>query len=42
THDPAAAASADTVLFLSDGRLVDRAARPTAAQVADRLARLER
>ncbi len=42
THDPAAAASADTVLFLSDGRLVDRAVRPTAIEVADRLARLER
>ncbi|HEX5405815.1 MAG TPA: ABC transporter ATP-binding protein [Pseudonocardiaceae bacterium] len=41
THDPAAAASADTVLFLSDGRLVDRAVRPTAVEVADRLARLE-
>jgi putative ABC transport system ATP-binding protein len=41
THDPAAAASADTVLFLSDGRLVDRTVRPTAVEVADRLARLE-
>lgn len=41
THDPAAAAKADTVLFLSDGRLVDRAVRPTAVEVADRLARLE-
>jgi putative ABC transport system ATP-binding protein len=41
THDPSAAASADTVLFLSDGRLVDRAVRPTAIEVADRLARLE-
>ncbi|HEX3589026.1 MAG TPA: ABC transporter ATP-binding protein [Pseudonocardiaceae bacterium] len=41
THDPAAAASADTVLFLSDGRLVDRAVRPIAVEVADRLARLE-
>jgi len=42
THDPAAAANADTVLFLSDGRLVDRAVRPTAVEVAGRLARLER
>ncbi|MFC6879834.1 MULTISPECIES: ABC transporter ATP-binding protein [Actinomadura] len=41
THDPAAAARADTVVFLSDGRLVDRLDRPTAAQVAERLARLE-
>ena len=41
THDPAAAANADTVLFLSDGRLVDRTVRPTVAEVADRLARLE-
>jgi putative ABC transport system ATP-binding protein len=41
THDPAAAASADQVLFLSDGRVVDRLDRPTARDVADRLARLE-
>jgi putative ABC transport system ATP-binding protein len=41
THDPAAAASADSVLFLSDGRIVDRAMRPSAREVADRLARLE-
>jgi len=41
THDPLAAASADAVLFLSDGRIVDRALRPTAREVADRLARME-
>ncbi|OZM74284.1 ABC transporter [Amycolatopsis antarctica] len=41
THDPAAAASADSVLFLSDGRIVDHARRPSAREVADRLARLE-
>ncbi|HVW40544.1 MAG TPA: ABC transporter ATP-binding protein [Amycolatopsis sp.] len=41
THDPAAAACADTVVFLSDGRIVDRAQRPTAREVADRLAALE-
>ncbi len=41
THDPAAAASADQVLFLSDGRLVDRLDRPNARTVADRLARWE-
>jgi putative ABC transport system ATP-binding protein len=42
THDPAAAASADSVLFLSDGRIVDHAVKPTVHGVADRLARLER
>jgi putative ABC transport system ATP-binding protein len=41
THDPAAAASADSVLFLSDGRIIDRAVRPTVHAVADRLAKLE-
>lgn len=41
THDPAAAARADSVVFLSDGRIVDRAIAPSAAAVATRLARLE-
>jgi putative ABC transport system ATP-binding protein len=41
THDPVAAAHADAVVFMSDGRLVDRLVRPTAREVADRLARLE-
>ena len=41
THDPMAAASADQVLFLSDGRIVDRLTGPSARSVADRLARLE-
>jgi putative ABC transport system ATP-binding protein len=41
THDPAAAASADQVLFLSDGRLVDKLDRPTTRAVAERLAQLE-
>ncbi|GAA4614531.1 hypothetical protein GCM10023195_63460 [Actinoallomurus liliacearum] len=41
THDPVAAARADAVVFLSDGRIVDRAIRPSAREVADRLARLE-
>ncbi|NEE00922.1 ABC transporter ATP-binding protein [Phytoactinopolyspora halotolerans] len=41
THDPLAASSADSVLFLSDGRIVDRAARPSAKDVADMLAGLE-
>ncbi len=42
THDPAAAASADSVMFLSDGRIVDHAHRPTASEVAARLAALEK
>ena len=41
THDPMAAAAADDVVFLSDGRLVDRLVAPTVTDVADRLARLE-
>jgi len=41
THDPAAAASADRVVFLGDGRVVDALERPTTRQVADRLARWE-
>jgi putative ABC transport system ATP-binding protein len=41
THDPAAAACADSVVFLSDGRIIDRAVRPTVHSVAERLARLE-
>ncbi|WP_262848172.1 ABC transporter ATP-binding protein [Mumia quercus] len=42
THDPVVAASAEQVLFLSDGRLVDRIENPTAALVAERLLGLER
>ncbi|GAA2533357.1 ABC transporter [Winogradskya humida] len=41
THDPAAAASADSVVFLRDGRIVDRLVRPSVREVADRLAALE-
>ncbi|WP_404869840.1 ABC transporter ATP-binding protein [Kitasatospora griseola] len=37
THDPAAAAYADTVLFLADGRLVDTMQEPTAERVLDRM-----
>ncbi|MEC4019053.1 ABC transporter ATP-binding protein [Streptomyces sp. H27-D2] len=37
THDPVAAAHADEVVFLADGRLVDRMAGPTAERVLDRL-----
>jgi putative ABC transport system ATP-binding protein len=40
THDPAAASRADAVLFLADGRLVDRLAQPTPATVLDRLSAL--
>jgi putative ABC transport system ATP-binding protein len=42
THDPAAAARADGVLFLRDGRLVDHVAGAGAREVADRLVALER
>ncbi|MEV6491080.1 ABC transporter ATP-binding protein [Actinoplanes sp. NPDC051633] len=38
THDPVAAAYADAVLFLADGRIVGRMDRPTAERVAERLA----
>jgi putative ABC transport system ATP-binding protein len=37
THDPVAASHADSVLFLADGRITDRIARPTAQQVLDRI-----
>jgi putative ABC transport system ATP-binding protein len=37
THDPVAAAFADEVLFLADGRIVDALAAPTAAAVLDRM-----
>jgi putative ABC transport system ATP-binding protein len=40
THDPVAAAYADAVLFLADGRIVGRLDRPTADAVAERLAHL--
>jgi putative ABC transport system ATP-binding protein len=42
THDPAAAARADAVVFLRDGRVVGRLAGAGAAEVADRLVALER
>ena len=41
THDPTAAAYADRVLFLVDGRIVGDLADPTAATVLDRMAGLE-
>ena len=37
THDPAAAAYADDVLFLADGRIVDQMSSPTQDAVLDRL-----
>ena len=42
THEPAAAAYADRVLFLADGRLVDELSAPTADRVLDRMKHLER
>ena len=35
THDPVAAAYADRVVFLADGRIVDEMYRPTAENVLD-------
>ncbi|MBW8483392.1 ABC transporter ATP-binding protein [Actinomadura parmotrematis] len=37
THDPNAAAYADQVLFLTDGRIVDTMQRPTAERVLERM-----
>ncbi len=37
THDPVAAAYADRVLFLADGRIVDSMTSPTASRVLDRM-----
>jgi len=42
THDPAAAARADAVVFLRDGRVVDRLTGARPGEVADRLVALER
>lgn len=42
THDPGAAAHADLVLFLADGRIVDDMPRPTAEAVLDRMKRFDR
>jgi putative ABC transport system ATP-binding protein len=41
THDPVAAAYADQVVFLADGRIVDTMDNPTPDRVADRVTRLE-
>jgi putative ABC transport system ATP-binding protein len=40
THDPVAAAYADSVVFLADGRLAGELAEPTAEQVASRMTHL--
>ncbi|QKV91202.1 ABC transporter ATP-binding protein [Streptomyces sp. NA02950] len=37
THDPSAAAHSDLVIYLSDGRIVDRMERPTAEAVLERM-----
>ncbi|WP_024793033.1 ABC transporter ATP-binding protein [Tomitella biformata] len=41
THDPRAAAHADRVVFLADGRLVDELHSPTADSVLDHMKQLE-
>ncbi|MEV5974119.1 ABC transporter ATP-binding protein [Streptomyces sp. NPDC051921] len=41
THDPVAAAHADEVVFLADGRLVDRIQHPTSDLVLDRMKSLD-
>ena len=40
THDPIAAAYADTVVFLADGAIVDTMDAPSAERVAERMTRL--
>lgn len=40
THDPVAAAYADRVVFLADGKIVDQMEAPTADRVLDRMKRL--
>ncbi|MFF0371983.1 ABC transporter ATP-binding protein [Micromonospora sp. NPDC005087] len=40
THDPVAAAQADTVVFLADGRLAGEMPRPSAEQIAERMTHL--
>ncbi|MFF9036264.1 ABC transporter ATP-binding protein [Streptomyces sp. NPDC014892] len=41
THDPGAAAHSDLVLFLADGRIVDRMERPSAEAVLERMKRFD-
>jgi putative ABC transport system ATP-binding protein len=40
THDPVAAATADRVVFLADGRFVGVLNQPTAAEIAERMTHL--
>ena len=42
THDPAAAAHADRIVFLADGQVIDELRDPTRAGVLQRMAGLER
>ncbi|MEU5881425.1 ABC transporter ATP-binding protein [Spirillospora sp. NPDC047279] len=41
THDPVAASYADSVLFLTDGRIVDSMIKPGADRIAEHMTRLE-
>jgi putative ABC transport system ATP-binding protein len=41
THDPTAAAYADRIVFLADGRIVDEMREPTAQKILERLKSLE-
>ena len=41
THDPRAAATADRVIFLSDGRVVDEASNPNPEEILERIKTLE-
>ncbi|WP_018025019.1 ABC transporter ATP-binding protein [Corynebacterium ulceribovis] len=41
THDPKAAAYADRVIFLADGRIVDDLYEPTVDSILDRMGRIE-
>ena len=37
THDPVAACSADTIVFLADGRIVDRMDKPTVSSILEHM-----
>jgi len=39
SHDPVAAAHADRIVFLADGRIVDAMLEPTVERVLDRIKR---
>ena len=40
THDPVAASYADSVIFLSDGSIVDRIDAPTPERILDKMKEL--